>query len=95
VLILQWVESGDPYWDDALGGYAQGLTRILTSTLRRARDEAEGYYQSLHAAVASRCSTATSTASSKSTTSTDMKSATGSSSRSPIGCDQPSDRATR
>jgi diguanylate cyclase (GGDEF)-like protein/PAS domain S-box-containing protein len=48
VLILQWVESGDPYWDDALGGYAQGLTRILTSTLRRARDEAEVYYQSLH-----------------------------------------------
>ena len=48
VLILQWTESGDPYWDDALGDYAQGLARILTSTLRRARDEAEVYYQSLH-----------------------------------------------
>jgi len=48
VLILQWAESGDPYWDDALGDSAQGLTRILTSTLRRARDEAGVYYQSLH-----------------------------------------------
>jgi diguanylate cyclase (GGDEF)-like protein/PAS domain S-box-containing protein len=48
VLILQWTESGDPYWDDALGVYAQGLARILTSTVRRARDEAEVYYQSLH-----------------------------------------------
>ena len=48
VLVIHWAESGDPYWDDALGTCVQAFGQILTATVQRSRSEAVVHHRSLH-----------------------------------------------